>query len=206
MAAGSQRTDSPRSRGWTRLVDLLLARLLGFPALAGMDPLIPTIAPGMDGIPRARGDGPLRTGQPHVRVQDSPRSRGWTPCPLWRPASRCGFPALAGMDRIRPCSRAIRLWIPRARGDGPCSDRSRPHVTADSPRSRGWTCCGPSEASRRRGFPALAGMDLVEILHGLMAPWIPRARGDGPPRRRGRHNPIGDSPRSRGWTRGCSMS
>ena len=51
-------TDSPRSRGWTVYVVLDAARIIGFPALAGMDPARPRRPWAALGIPRARGDGP----------------------------------------------------------------------------------------------------------------------------------------------------
>ena len=111
-----------------------------------------------------------------------------------------GFPALAGMDPEDPHREPRRRGIPRARGDGPSPTCSACRRGTDSPRSRGWTHVRWPPGDRERGFPALAGMDLVNVCGGFRLRWIPRARGDGPggvPRRRhGRP----DSPRSRGWT------
>ena len=56
-------------------------------------------------------------------------------------------------------------------------------------------------ASGHPGFPALAGMDPVQILPVASTLRIPRARGDGPDPAGWRHYWVMDSPRSRGWTR-----
>ena len=154
-----RRQDSPRSRGWTHDVDALLARLDGFPALAGMDPA--TIGPSSSRrrIPRARGDGPSPSSSRSDANTDSPRSRGWTqrPQPIERHVS--GFPALAGMDRAARGDRRSGAWIPRARGDGPRRSTGPVECHADSPRSRGWTRAPPGRGGSGGGFPALAGMD-----------------------------------------------
>ena len=52
---------SPRTRGWTPTSRYVAACGHGFPAHAGMDPLLPTSAFGPRGLPRARGDGPFST-------------------------------------------------------------------------------------------------------------------------------------------------
>ena len=50
------------------------------------------------GLPRARGDGPLRRiGRVEIEPA-SPRPRGWTASSLYDPGPWVGFPAPAGMD------------------------------------------------------------------------------------------------------------
>ena len=70
-----------------------------------------------------------------------------------------------------------------------------------SPRSRGWTPGRAGSADREAGFPALAGMDPPAAVVGGPRCGLPRARGDGPGRRRREALPRRASPRSRGWTR-----
>ena len=111
--------DSPRSRGWTgdRLADR--GHRTGFPALAGMDPVVVEDPQTLHGIPRARGDGPERGSWARLPVPDSPRSRGWTHAVERERLPTLGFPALAGMDLSGDAAREQPDGIPRARGDGP---------------------------------------------------------------------------------------
>ena len=51
-------TASPHTRGWTRRVEQDAPRVNGFPAHAGMDPIILTPAASVARLPRTRGDGP----------------------------------------------------------------------------------------------------------------------------------------------------
>ena len=71
----------------------------------------------------------------------------------------------------------------------------------DSPRSRGWTPGLSPVTLWANGFPALAGMDPGRGQPPAEPVRIPRARGDGPAVEGGRLALVGDSPRSRGWTR-----
>ena len=193
--------DSPRSRGWTRVMTAWLTAAYGFPALAGMDPARPPVRHSEYRIPRARGDGPFSVREWSDTSRDSPRSRGWT-----RPGrpdrhGRAGFPALAGMDREVSMTVVIRNGIPRARGDGPNNRLTALLEAQDSPRSRGWTVADLQRLPARDGFPALAGMDRPRRGVVGRGDRIPRARGDGPEAPRPAPVPARDSPRSRGWTR-----
>ena len=196
-------SDSPRSRGWTRGRRRQVLPRGGFPALAGMDPGGAAARPAAYGIPRARGDGPMFGAPSRTEGRDSPRSRGWTRGGGAARAGGRGFPALAGMDRGRCAVSRSCAGIPRARGDGPEVVEETVWPNMDSPRSRGWTRAERAARDPDRGFPALAGMDRRTPSLGRPSLGIPRARGDGPcgyiPVRRGAR----DSPRSRGWTRGC---
>ena len=49
---------SPRMRGWTRLAQLRVGDVVGFPVHAGMDPRRRLACTGPVWLPRARGDGP----------------------------------------------------------------------------------------------------------------------------------------------------
>ena len=198
---GWRSRDSPRSRGWTREKRQRGRRLMGFPALAGMDPATDLRGMVARGIPRARGDGPGQgPGDSHVPM-DSPRSRGWTPIMMRDRAIANGFPALAGMDRRLAVHGVVLAGIPRARGDGPWSSSLSLSTEVDSPRSRGWTPPGRRDPCARSGFPALAGMDPPRRSACASTSRIPRARGDGPGLELFSVPVFSDSPRSRGWTR-----
>ena len=163
------------------------ARLMGFPALAGMDPDWRGLFQDAFRLPRARGDGPVMNRLMLESWWASPRSRGWTPQRLTRAPQFGGFPALAGMDPPASPAASGSPGLPRARGDGPVhADRPQRRRLA-SPRSRGWTPLGGGGTGCDPGFPALAGMD---------------------PRRSSRRSgaPARASPRSRGWTVGLPQS
>ena len=111
-----------------------------------------------------------------------------------------GFPAHAGMDRIRP-GRQYRLHgLPRTRGDGPGwrpAPASRPRA---SPHTRGWTDDRHHPRLNQHGFPAHAGDGPRRDGDRQHALQLPRTRGDGPA-------PIWfvcdrslASPHTRGWT------
>ena len=135
-------------------------------------------------------------------VEASPHTRGWTPGVADQGGVQRGFPAHAWMDR-EPAQRAWRpARLPRTRGDGPTLLRLHADRALASPHTRGWTRSGKCRLELRLGFPAHAGMDLP-------SPWLPRSRrrlprtrGDGPLRGKGRSGGAAASPHTRGWTVG----
>ena len=174
------RRASPRSRGWTHRMWPDPARLMGFPALAGMDPDWRGLFQDAFRLPRARGDGPVMNRLMLESWWASPRSRGWTPQRLTRAPQFGGFPALAGMDPPASPAASGSPGLPRARGDGPVhADRPQRRRLA-SPRSRGWTPLGGGGTGCDPGFPALAGMDPPRAARRRSGSGLPRARGDGP--------------------------
>ena len=108
--------DSPHTRGWTLPGPPTVARGLGFPAHAGMDPGLRCHGPPPAGIPRTRGDGPC--------TRSNPRPHFY------------GFPAHAGMDRRQVSHRPVEPRIPRTRGDGPLSPSRESATPWDSPHTR----------------------------------------------------------------------
>ena len=192
--------DSPRSRGWTLRTGASDESAIGFPALAGMDPMAARDSILSGRIPRARGDGPSMRVPPRSPTMDSPRSRGWTGDAAKTGWLTRGFPALAGMDPTCAGRASSSGRIPRARGDGPSRRIAAFRSSLDSPRSRGWTPPRDVAALVRDGFPALAGMDLDKTRGAAGSGRIPRARGDGPRQGSSQPGPRRDSPRSRGWT------
>ena len=151
--------DSPHTRGWTLEESPEPSPRVGFPAHAGMDPVLHRWRESGRGIPRTRGDGPSATrgGKPGPR--DSPHTRGWTPC-TGRPCpADAGFPAHAGMDPVPAAASMRHRRIPRTRGDGPWASSRGRRACADSPHTRGWTLASESRLALHVGFPAHAGMD-----------------------------------------------
>ena len=172
--------DSPHPRGWTRPPPPGGRAAGGFPAPAGMDPVVATKPYGIRRIPRTRGDGPwVECTEPNGR-EDSPHPRGWTPLQARLVVGQHGFPAPAGMDRSPPAGRRPPSRIPRTRGDGPGAPRPRAMTGTDSPHPRGWTRCGGEDGEHFHGFPAPAGMDPRPGRTAGPGPRIPRTRGDGP--------------------------
>ncbi len=130
---------SPHTRGWTLPGGGRIAKRLGFPAHAGMDPAHPAYSALPLGLPRTRGDGPFSRnrqlpciGLPRTRgdgpqarpsrmwpLTASPHTRGWTLWALFHWWVPSGFPAHAGMDRVQPRRQGGRQRLPRTRGDGP---------------------------------------------------------------------------------------
>ena len=91
-------TDSPHTRGWTRVHHAHWRPARGFPAHAGMDRSPATPASLSARIPRTRGDGPSPRALPPSSSPDSPHTRGWTLAEAEQPGRDRGFPAHAGMD------------------------------------------------------------------------------------------------------------
>ena len=195
------RPASPHTRGWTRADRRLGGAIEGFPAHAGMDRGRRGLAVAVGGLPRTRGDGPcLRVVQPGL-LWASPHTRGWTVVKDRVKALDWGFPAHAGMDPRRPPSRRRPRWLPRTRGDGPAHDARAARVTRASPHTRGWTRLGRPHVEPAPGFPAHAGMDRARDSRSAGRRWLPRTRGDGPPRRTIDEGTLAASPHTRGWTR-----
>ena len=191
---------SPHTRGWTRCRQEQRARRHGFPAHAGMDPGGHRATRGHHGLPRTRGDGPSVRRRAMASTPASPHTRGWTRGDHPRAEDRVGFPAHAGMDPGRRQPDGVRKWLPRTRGDGPWSGRSRVRHRAASPHTRGWTRA-PHRARRpRSGFPAHAGMDPTAARPLCTTRRLPRTRGDGPRLRHVQTAQAAASPHTRGWT------
>ena len=99
-------TVSPPTRGWTRVARIPCVRLAGFPAHAGMDPVLTVVYDDTNGFPRPRGDGPCAGCGEMLICGVSPPTRGWTDYHLIPARIVAGFPAHAGMDRCPASLRA----------------------------------------------------------------------------------------------------
>ncbi len=112
-----------------------------------------------------------------------------------------------------------QFGFPRPRGDGPALLRhyaARGSVSPPtrgptsniscalggsvSPPTRGWTSQSPGNSTRRKGFPAHAGMDPTTNAARVSDCRFPRPRGDGPWSPWCSRIPPAVSPPTRGWT------
>ncbi len=150
-------------------------------------------------FPRPRGDGPRHRSHWQRHILVSPPTRGWPAIQAGVQTATSGFPAHAGMARLTVARRLYANGFPRPRGDGPfpqCPVSARRPV---SPPTRGWPAL-PWHTNRRRcGFPAHAGMALMNRngLRGIQR--FPRPRGDGPYVAEIKLLRMWVSPPTRGW-------
>src|SRR5690606_15176386 len=112
----------------------------------------------------ARGDGPFSRTTSFSTPREAPRTWGWTdpsrsPC---RP--HAASPTHAGMHRY---VRAVGGRVPRtphARGDRPHGQVQRDQLTAEAPRTWGWTVESNHLQDLGSGSPTHAGMVLWHLL------------------------------------------
>jgi len=205
---------SPRARGCTIFGSETSEAYEGFPARAGMHPLVKPAVLSVNWFPRARGDAPptamveiglqrvsprargctLIVGSKRLVVRVSPRARG---CTLigQAPTDRIlGFPARAGMHPAQFAQGTQPVGFPRARGDAPISWRRPKPLPPVSPRARGCTLARVAVPRHVHGFPARAGMHPWSCLAPVVRDWFPRARGDAPLG----HTTRGDAPCAKG--------
>ena len=106
------------------------------------------------------------------------------------------------MDLVNGFSRFSCEGFPRPRGDGPVQEYEFSVPDAVSPPTRGWTHREADDSPDVAGFPAHAGMDLLDSFGQVRPVRFPRPRGDGPvlPGSAGSRYRV--SPPTRGWTCG----
>ena len=137
------------------------------------------------GLPRARGDRPVKKLDELAVLRSAPRTRGSTRhVRIWR-LVRHVCPAHAGIDLPETRARSSFLSLPRARGDRPA--QASPFFTclASAPRTRGSTPDHRAERTRGDVCPAHAGIDPHRHRRARRGSRLPRARGDRPDK----HNP-----------------
>ncbi len=129
----------PLTRGWTPPGARRVPRAGGSPAHAGMDPRRHVDASREDGLPRSRGDGPLRAALADRSAWAPPLTRGWTPATVYHCRPSAGSPAHAGMDPLMRPSHRSCSGLPRSRGDGPTARTPPTGKSGAPPLTRGWT-------------------------------------------------------------------
>ncbi len=196
----SMRNCSPRPRGWSRHQDRRPHRRDLLPAPAGMVPQTLRVSGDQRTAPRARGDGPNECVEVAVACACSPRPRGWSRRVGDRVDRLTLLPAPAGMVPARPPGAREESTAPRARGDGPTTERKAMFRRPCSPRPRGWSRGNRERLARHPLLPAPAGMVPSGTAWRRTRPTAPRARGDGPATAAGTGWWCGCSPRPRGWS------
>ena len=208
MCHGAIRTSSrlPRARGDRPAATARSATTArGFPAPAGIDPLVAAAGGGISsgGFPAPAGIDPWSHFANRQPRSGFPAPAGIDP---WQSDSvdlLPGFPAPAGIDPSNAGSDASHPGLPRARGDRPLVYSHSVIRGLRLPRARGdrpdsISSCRPigigfpapagidpgsSSWKRRRselGFPAPAGIDPIRRIRGSLRGGLPRARGDRP--------------------------
>ena len=171
---------SPRTRGSTANLNEALETMNAFPAHAGIDLRLRSVAPAPSSLPRARGDRPLKAVVNALNDRPSPRTRGSTCVVDRQQGATEAFPAHAGID---PGDRALAkrcTRLPRARGDRPADFFGNYRAIEPSPRTRGSTLSMVILFYTMRAFPAHAGIDPHRAQATIDGNCLPRARGDRP--------------------------
>ena len=191
---------APPTRGWTFVEMPSQRHVEGCPAYAGMDPIRIYTKSGRNGLPRLRGDGPLRLWLRRRRTTAAPPTRGWTHIERAHRLSAEGCPAYAGMDPWQPTPASPLMWLPRLRGDGPRAVLSVSSQSVAAPPTRGWTLIPAGPAAAATGCPAYAGMDPIRKAFYEDMLRLPRLRGDGPLTPTDAFAELRAAPPTRGWT------
>ena len=152
----------------------------GSPAHAGIDLAWAAFMACFAGLPRPRGDRPLSGVRGLPLSVAPPPTRGST-CHLLDWCGRTtGSPAHAGIDpRLTPCD-AVRIGLPRPRGDRPRTHGEAYMAGAAPPPTRGSTWRANSLGRHNRGSPAHAGIDPNGFSQFGRKKGLPRPRGDRP--------------------------
>ncbi len=168
----------PHTRGSTITGPTLVEVAYGSPAHAGIDPVVICGLFSRRWLPRTRGDRPAPLRCHLTCVPAPPHTRGSTQRAARHPEVRCGSPAHAGIDPTQRGQTRPIAWLPRTRGDRPCSSSGRSDPTTAPPHTRGSTRPRDRPLRRGMGSPAHAGIDLTADADGGHRPWLPRTRGD----------------------------
>jgi hypothetical protein len=185
-------TSRPLS-GWTVTI--------GYPAHAGIDHTRACIAVLKIRLPRTRGDRPPALYQGPGFLMATPHTRGSTlsPHPAQHPAP--GYPAHAGIDLLLLVLLVPTLRLPRTRGDRPIALGDVYRVAMATPHTRGSTWIVWIVSHFSRGYPAHAGIDLLNGCNGAPVKWLPRTRGDRPEKDFATETTLAATPHTRGSTR-----
>jgi len=171
---------TPHARGSTPQMDSDRHRARGYPACAGIDLHDQEQRIAELGLPRMRGDRPLKLEHERLRQEATPHARGSTSrLPASSPITP-GYPACAGIDleRLSDWPRSGRL--PRMRGDRPHAELLLYLTEQTTPHARGSTPPIVPPRWHPPGYPACAGIDPCPDLRIWQMLWLPRMRGDRP--------------------------
>ncbi len=177
---GNVAMSPPPTRGSTPTQDRAGGRQPVSPAHAGIDPVAVVRRLSGGGLPRPRGDRPLKKVVDVSVGWSPPPTRGSTGTVQVPQTQRSVSPAHAGIDRRTTAPSRVRRRLPRPRGDRPPSGHQAPRPGQSPPPTRGST---PWSRSRRPSpcvSPAHAGIDQQKALLSKGLERLPRPRGDRP--------------------------
>ena len=155
-----KRWFSPRARGCSGKFTVTVARLLVFPACAGMFRVRYFGHVQQERFPRVRGDVPIQAIASEAKTPFSPRARGCSEFAKALGVSHDVFPACAGMFLMVFAFQAALWSFPRVRGDVPYLNLVVKPEKMFSPRARGCSGIESPRAGAQYVFPACAGMFL----------------------------------------------
>ncbi len=171
-----------------------------YPACAGIDPIEVIDSKLEYGLPRMRGDRPIRPCLHGLRRRFTPHARGST----WRSAAcdsdNTVYPACAGIDPKFLCLFISKLRLPRMRGDRPAGARNWLRSQPFTPHARGSTLTRWKRIFSEMVYPACAGIDPCHVHGGGTPQCLPRMRGDRPQVLRPWQWPLPFTPHARGST------
>ena len=150
----------PRTRGSTCDGRGMISAGRVSPAYAGIDPHRVSGCRSCRGLPRVRGDRPVRRILADNGAPSPPRTRGSTR------DRRRGYSGV----RVSPC----------VRGDRPSHSYSCAHATGSPPRTRGSTHLSITIFTLIIVSPAYAGIDPILSTTSALPGRLPRVRGDRP--------------------------
>ncbi len=173
---------APHARGSTPSRRIALASLRGCPACAGIDPRARLPKSCKRWLPRMRGDRPSRETTPERGTMAAPHARGSTHLLARADPVRAGCPACAGIDPSTTCVGMLISRLPRMRGDRPRAAALILSPRLAAPHARGSTLTEKFRDALRKGCPACAGIDPCSRTASARSIWLPRMRGDRPPK------------------------
>ena len=152
------------------------------------------------GLPRSRGDLPVRRRHPALDPESAPLTRGSTHPYLHCVPRRDVCPAHAGIYPSRSVRKSSLTSLPHSRGDLPQPETFEQIEQPSAPLTRGSTfrvrdacTCGPV-------CPAHAGIYLSPLLSDRLPLCLPRSRGDLPISAAAQAAEQGSAPLTRGST------
>ena len=176
---------APHTRGWALLHLQSPPPFLGCPAHAGMGLNKPSTVGTDTWLPRTRGDGPHAIYTPDEARMVAPHTRGWALERVQALKRSMGCPAHAGMGPAQTAGLQAIHRLPRTRGDGPPKESTRHVASLVAPHTRGWAQSASKQGVCKHGCPAHAGIGPHAQCIRQGSAWLPRTRGDRPPKKLG---------------------
>ncbi len=160
IAAYSDQSPAPLTRGSTLLADWVIGEERACPAHAGIDLLAASMHMHAASLPRSRGDRPLAAVEQEGISMPAPLTRGSTDVLRREPAfgSAC----------------------PRSRGDRPYAIPPKKGSSMPAPLTRGSTSARNRPGNRHRACPAHAGIDLSMLQQKFVKRGLPRSHAGCP--------------------------